>query len=76
MKCINHLNPTFMTNMVEERNISYDLRDSSALTQLILKPSTNGLNTFSYYGAHSWNILPNDLKKFTSIHNFKEMIKK
>ncbi len=53
-----------MTNMFEERNISYDLRDSSVLTQPIFeKKDTYGLNTFSYYGAHIWNILPNDLKK-------------
>ncbi len=35
-----------------------------------------GLNTFSYYVAHIWNILPNNLKKCTSINSFKEMIKK
>ncbi len=29
------MNPAFMTDMFEERNISYDLRDNSVLTQPI-----------------------------------------
>ncbi len=36
-KSLNKLNPAFMTGMFEERNISYDLRDSGVLTQPILK---------------------------------------
>ncbi len=37
------------------------------------KKNTYALNTFSYYGTHIWNILPNDLNKYTSA---KEMTKK
>ncbi len=62
------MNRAFMTDMLEERNISYHLRYSNVLTY--------GLNTFNYYGAHIWNIMPNDLKKCTSINSVKEMIKK
>ncbi len=74
-KSLNNLNPTFMTNMFEERNSSYYLRDSSVLTQPIFKKLTYGLHMFNYYGANLSNMLPNDLKKCTSITNFKEMIK-
>ncbi len=35
-KSLNKLNPAFMTDMFEERNIFYDLRHSSVLTQPIL----------------------------------------
>ncbi len=44
-----------MTDMFEERNISYDLRNSSFFTQPILKNITYGLNIsdiIDYYGAH------------------------
>ncbi len=34
-KSLNKLNPAFMTDMFEERNSSYDLRDSSVLNQPI-----------------------------------------
>ncbi len=34
-KSLNKLNPLFMTDMFEERNIYYDLRDNSVLTQPI-----------------------------------------
>ncbi len=36
-KPLNKLNAAFMTDMFKERNISYDLRDSSVLTQPIFK---------------------------------------
>ncbi len=65
-----------MTEMFKKINISYDLRDNSVLTEHIYFLNTSGLNTSSYYGAHIWNILLNDLKKCTSINSFKEMIKK
>ncbi len=64
-----------MTDMFEERNISYGLRDSSILTQPIFNKISYGLSTFSYE-AHICNMFSNDLKKCTSINSFKELIKK
>ncbi len=31
--------------------------------------------TFSYYGTHTWNSLPNNIKESTSLNNFKTMLK-
>ena len=33
-----------------------------------------GKQSFSYYGAHFWNILPNDLKRFVDVQTFWEML--
>ncbi len=40
-----------MNDMLEERNISHDLRDASGLTQPIFQNNMYG-ETFSYNGAH------------------------
>ncbi len=56
-----------MKEMFKKRNISHTLRDGSVIAQLI-KIMIYRLSTFTYYGAHIWNILPNDLKTCTTIN--------
>ncbi len=64
-----------MNQMFEIKNISYDLRDSNILFQTNRSKITYGKNTFKYYGAHIWNLLPNDIKNSTTIDNFKLLLK-
>jgi len=35
----------------------------------------NGKMTFTYYGAHLWNLLPSHLKKAINFQTFKTLIK-
>ncbi len=51
------------------KDISYDLRDSVILFQPLFSRITYGKNTFKYYGAYIWNLLPNDIKNSTTIDN-------
>ena len=34
-----------------------------------------GKNTFSYQGAHVWNVLPVDFKRVCDVDDFKKMLK-
>ncbi len=35
---------------------------------------TYGKNSFKYYGAHIWNLLPNEIKDTADILSFKSLI--
>jgi exonuclease III len=74
-KSLHDLNPTFMKKMFKVKDISYDLRASNILWQPKFNMITYGKNTFNYYGSHIWNLLPNDLKKCTSLDNFKSLLR-
>ncbi len=64
-----------MNKMFQVKDINYDLRDSNILCQPKFNKITYGKKTFSYYGTHIWNSLPNNKKESTSLDNFKTMLK-
>ncbi len=70
----NNLNPKFMNEMFEIKDISYDLRNSNILFQPKFSKITY-VKIIKYYGAHIWKLLPNDIKNSTTIDNFKLFIK-
>ena len=74
-KSLHDLNPKFMNKMFEVKDIPYDLRDSNILCQPKFNKIIYGKNTFNYYGAHIWNLLPNDMKTCTDIDSFKSLLK-
>ena len=74
-KSLNNLNPNFMNKMFQVKDITYDLRDSNILCQPKFNKITYGKKTFSYYGTHIWNSLPNNIKQCPSLDNFKTMLK-
>ncbi len=73
-KSVNNLNPNFMNKIFQVKDINYGLRDSNMLCQPKFNKITYGKNTFSYYGTHIWNSLPNNIKESTSLDNFKTML--
>ena len=75
-KSLHDLNPTFMKEMFTEKEVSYNLRDNNILVQPPFNKISYGRNTFSYYGAHIYNLLPNEIKECTKISSFKELLKK
>ncbi len=64
-----------MNKMFQVKDITSDLIDSNMLCQLKFNKITYGKKTFSYYGTHIWNSLPNNIKESTSLDNFKSMLK-
>jgi hypothetical protein len=74
-KSLNDLNPKFMNEMFNRKEMPYDLRDPDILVPPKFKKITYGKNTFRYHGAHIWNLLPSVVKSCTTIDNFKLMLK-
>ncbi len=74
-KSLNDLNPIFMKDMFQEKEMKYDLRDNNKLIQPKFNKITYGKNTFQYYGSHIWNQLPNTVKESTNLNSFKELLK-
>ncbi len=64
-----------MNKMFQVKDITYHLRDSNNSCHLKFNKITYGKKTFSYYGTHIWNSLPNNIKESASLDNFKTMLK-
>ena len=75
-KCIYNLNPAFMNKMFVVKELDTDMRDPCILIVPRFKKIMYGRKTFSYFGAHLWNLLPSTYKESTDINNFKNMLRK
>jgi hypothetical protein len=61
--------------MFKKKDVAYNMRDEHILELPTFKKITYGRNTFSYYGAHLWNNLPNKIKNgVTDIKMFKSLL--
>ena len=74
-KSVHQLNPVFMHNMFTCKETSYELRDPHQLVMPAFSTIRYGKNTFSYQGAHVWNVLPVDFKQVCDVDDFKKMLK-
>ena len=74
-KSLHDMNPAFMKDIFQQKDISYGLRDEVILNQPKFHKLSYGRNTFKYYGSHIWNLLPNEAKLSTNIESFKHLIK-
>ena len=61
-----------MNSMFEIKKLKYHLRDTSIAVQPPYNTKTYGYRSFHYFGAKSWNSLPNHLKSITDLTIFKE----
>ncbi len=72
---VHDLNPTFMKEMFNTKDISYDLRDKYIMHLPRFNKITYGKNTFKYYASHIWNSLPESIKTYSSIDVLKSLLK-
>ena len=73
-KIINKQGPTYLHNLIEIRNSSYNFRYSN---QAILpRPRTEkyGKNSFRYSAAKMWNSLPDNIRECSSYNQFLSLI--
>ena len=73
-KSVHGLNPSFMKDMFSEKTGAYDFRDGHKLEMKRFRKMRYGRCTFTYYGAHVWNLLPVDFKECTTLRSFKNII--
>ena len=74
-KTVHNLNPTFMTQVFEKKDVSYNLRESNSLTLPKANTTLYGIDTVRYIGKKLWQVLPTEIKESKSLEVFKQKIK-
>ena len=74
-KSLKHLNPTLMWNMFLPKPSKYDLRSGINLILPSTRSQKFGINSLTFRGSLTWNLLPSSLKSAKSIGIFKQRIK-
>ena len=64
----------FMKEMITIKENTFGLRDECKVIMPKFNKIRYGRNTFSYYGSHLWNLLPNELKRNVDLKRFKELL--
>ena len=79
--CFNAINdsgPAYLSELLHVCSPSRTLRSSSDTRILKLqqyKRKTHGFRTFSCFGPHIWNSLPQDLRHWSTLSSFKSKLK-
>ena len=69
------LNPSFMTQIFEEKVLPYNLRCCDKLQLPKAKTTALGIDTVRFVGGKVWEKLPPELKQSNSLQNFKRIMK-
>ncbi len=68
--------PIYISDLFEEKEKNYNLCSTVSLKQPKCNTVTYGLNSFRYKGAKIRNDLPNEIKNYITLAEFKNQIKK
>ena len=60
--CFQGTAPKCIKELVKMRNNKYDLRGNNMLSLPKVNTTKYGLNSFKYFAAKQWNIIPNELR--------------
>ena len=60
---------------VEKKNTGYMLRSKDELEPMNIRTVRWGEDTLRYLGCKIWKIVPEDIKKLTSVEQFKKQIR-
>ena len=75
---INGFGPAYLSELLHVYTPSHTLRSSSDTHMLEIqqyKCKTHGFRTFSCFGPHIWNSLPQDLRHCSTLSSFKAKLK-
>ena len=70
------LNPTFMMDVLAERNNQHSLRNENHLRLPVAKTTTYGIETIEYRGCLLWSTLPPEIEDSKPLSEFQRKIKK
>ena len=73
-KCVNGFNPTYLNDLFTAQSNDYHLCYLSRLIQPKFNTFEFGFNSFRYFGANLWNVLPIDIKQSENLSIFKRSI--
>ena len=74
-KTRNHLNPSFMMDIFEEKSMPYQLRSSSNLNLPKVRTTCYGTDAVRFMGQRVWAKLPVEVKTSDSLTIFKKHLK-
>ena len=74
-KSINRINPEFMWDLFQLKDMPYNMRAESLLSLPPTKTRTFGINSLIFRGSILWNSLPNNIKLSLNTNEFKANIK-
>ena len=69
------LNPSFMSEIFEARDVQYDLRNKSTLGIPNAKTTSYGIETVRYLGQKLWQTLPHSVRESQSLTAFKKELR-
>jgi hypothetical protein len=73
-KCINNIEPCFLSHAFVTKEQPYNLRNDVILVQPTFNTVKYGKNSIKYNGAKFWNLLPNDIKNAENVKIFKSKL--
>ena len=71
-KTKHNLNPSFMSEIFETRNVHYDLRTKNNLCIPKARTTSHGIETVRYLGQKLWQTLPHRIRESQSLATFKK----
>ena len=76
-KCIYHLAPSYLSDLISVYSPSRTLRSSSQflLNSKKVKTSNFGTRSFSYAAPYLWNSLPSNIRHTANFNSFKSKLK-
>ena len=74
-KCLNNINPSFLTDIFQYKTPIYNLRTSNLLFLPRARTISYGLNSFHFKGSMTWNNLPDTIKNCVTKEKFKAELK-
>ena len=74
-KNLNGLSPPIMLDLFKTRHNIYNLRNHREICNDIRKTVRYGTETVTYKSAQLWELLPCEIKRCSTLENFKERIK-
>ena len=75
-KCVHNLNPDLINDIFVVKDMPRELPDPCILAIPRFNKIMYGKRTFSYYGAHLWNLLPSNFKEALNFNDFKKLLSK
>ena len=73
-KIINKSSPEFIQDLVNMKDNSYNFRYSNTADIPRVRTTRYGLQSFRYTAPKIWNSLPNEVRSYTSLNQFKSFI--
>ena len=74
-KTKNNLNPSFMSEIFEARDVQYDLRNKNSLGIPNARTTSYGIETVRYLGQKLWQTLPHRIRESQSLTAFKKELR-